>query len=241
MNDKGWITQVYKTYRGRLTQLCPSPLETDLFFCLFWLFTFLLLPILLIVCQEWSQNPLLLYWHEDAVGPFQQLAVSCVHKYPILVQEGAGAGEPAVPHPHPAIPANSKGIPETQTGQSDTFKDRWNRHKRWFYDRIKRWDDLLNNHCHLLRWKIRITSPVCSLLPQSTAVLVPRNAAPLQPWLAGGRREEPKSSLTGRKSFHKASHQGKIPSRAGGASSQCLGSCNTSVWFSQPCRNCHTK
>lgn len=53
------------------------------------------------------------YWHEDAMGPLQQFAVGCVDEYPIFVQEGARAGKPVVPHPHPAIPTNGIGIPET--------------------------------------------------------------------------------------------------------------------------------
>lgn len=54
------------------------------------------------------------------MGPLQQFAVGGVDKYPIFVQEGAGAGEPVVPHPHPAIPANSIGIP----GTPDTVRKR---------------------------------------------------------------------------------------------------------------------
>lgn len=53
------------------------------------------------------------YWHEDAMGPLQQFAVGGADEDPIFVQEGARAGKPAVPHPHPAIPANCIGIPET--------------------------------------------------------------------------------------------------------------------------------
>lgn len=47
------------------------------------------------------------------MGPLQQFAVGGVDKYPVLVQEGARAGKSVVPHPHPAIPANCIGIPET--------------------------------------------------------------------------------------------------------------------------------
>lgn len=47
------------------------------------------------------------------MGPLQQFAVGGADEDPIFVQEGARAGKPAVPHPHPAIPANCIGIPET--------------------------------------------------------------------------------------------------------------------------------